>query len=172
MVLDPIPQILLNYLFLWSAFINPLQSLQSVVDQCFCQNLHGSFRKRNVKGKVKGKAPTSNLGNSFRFLSSDEFDPFGGITGFTPTLLENQIKCPLREFALRKLINFRSQKIVLRPEYKGGSMGKYFIYMIWLSSHHGKSIHDLALVRSCRSGVYMMSGFGGVMSSSGQIWSD
>ena len=49
--------------------------------------------------------------NSFRFLSSDEFDPFGGITGFTPTLLENQIKCPLREFALGKIDQF-SEKLI------------------------------------------------------------
>jgi len=39
--------LLLNYLFLWSGFINP--PLQSVVDQCFSQNLHGSFRKREKK---------------------------------------------------------------------------------------------------------------------------
>jgi len=59
-------------------------------------------------------------------LSSDEFDPFGGITGFTPILLEKRKICPLRKFALRKIVQVSVSKNSPAAGDKGGSMGKYF----------------------------------------------
>ena len=58
---------------LWSGLIHP--PIQSLVKLCFSQTFEQLFSTK--PWTVKSQVPTSNLGIDFRFLSSNDCDPFG-----------------------------------------------------------------------------------------------
>jgi len=87
-------------------FINP--PFQSLVNQCVpLEHLRGFFRKRNVKSKA---APTSKLGIFLRFLNSNEFNPFGEMTGSIPTLFRKRRNSSWRKFASKTRSIFSLKK--------------------------------------------------------------
>ena len=95
-------------LFVCSGFIHP--PLQSLVNWYFFHTFEWHVRKRNVKSK----APITISGFSFRFLTSNESDPFDEISGFITTLLERHRKFLSRKFASGFFFDFGSQNAVLQ----------------------------------------------------------